>query len=325
MLGAVLSAAGGARTVRQLIVVSPDRDTVPAEIPVLADTGECLNSALTQAHQVLREFGCREVVILPADLPNITAAEIDSLVRAGRSGGFAIAPDAAGVGTNALCLVSPHLFRFQFGFGSRRLHIQEAERTGLTPRVIHLPGLEFDVDSPADLERLDEQRWPRASGLSALLRAAESGPGLGRVDSAEALEALVAVQAAELLPIAESLTLAGFGETVTYSRKVFIPLTQLCRDVCHYCTFAKAPRRLKSAYLAAEEVLAIARAGQAADCKEALFTLGDKPEDAIRGGPYGAGRGGCGQHPGVSGAHGQARAGANGAVASSESRSHGRR
>ena len=50
---------------------------------------------------------------------------------------------------------------------------------------------------------------------------------------------------AELLPVAESLTLAGFGETVTYSRKVFIPLTQLCRDVCHYCTFAKAPRHLK--------------------------------------------------------------------------------
>src|ERR1700756_2913789 len=68
------------------------------------------------------------------------------------------------------------------------------------------------------------------------------------------------------------------GRFVSYSRKVFIPLTQLCRDVCHYCTFAKAPRRLKSAYLSAEEVLAIALAGKAADCKEALFTLGDKPE-----------------------------------------------
>ena len=69
MLAAVLSAAAAAQTVRQIIVVSPERDSVPAEIPVLADTGECLNSALTQAYQVLREFGCREVVILPADLP----------------------------------------------------------------------------------------------------------------------------------------------------------------------------------------------------------------------------------------------------------------
>jgi FO synthase len=113
-----------------------------------------------------------------------------------------------------------------------------------------------------------------SSGLSALLRAAEAG----RPDSAEALALLVEAPTAELLTVAESLTLAGFGETITYSRKVFIPLTQLCRDVCHYCTFAKAPRHLKGAYLTAEEVLAIALAGKAADCKEALFTLGDKPE-----------------------------------------------
>jgi 2-phospho-L-lactate guanylyltransferase len=160
MLAAVLSAAGGARTVRHIIVVSPERDSVPAEIPVLADSGECLNSALTQAHRVLREFGCREVVILPADLPTITAAEIDALVRAGRRGGFAIAPDAAGVGTNALCLVSPHPFRFQFGLSSQRLHLEEAERTGLSPKVVRLPGLEFDVDSPTDLDRLrGQQRW----------------------------------------------------------------------------------------------------------------------------------------------------------------------
>jgi 2-phospho-L-lactate guanylyltransferase len=159
MLAAVLSAAGGAQTVRQVIVVSPERDSVPADVPVLADTGECLNSALTQAHQVLREFGCREVVILPADLPDITASDIDSLVRAGRSCGFAIAPDAAGEGTNALCLVSPHPFRFQFGPHSQRLHLEEALRTGLSPQVVRLPGLEFDVDSPTDLNRLDEQRW----------------------------------------------------------------------------------------------------------------------------------------------------------------------
>ena len=67
-------------------------------------------------------------------------------------------------------------------------------------------------------------------------------------------------------------------EHLTYSRKVFIPLTQLCRDVCRYCTFAKAPRRLASAYLSPDQVLDIARQGAAAGCKEALFTLGDKPE-----------------------------------------------
>ncbi len=159
MLSAVLSAARGAQTVRHMVVVSPSRDSVPADIPVLADSGESLNGALTQAHRVLREFGCREVVILPADLPTITAADIDALVRAGRQGGFAIASDAAGMGTNALCLVSAHPFRFQFGPDSRRLHLQEAERTGLGAQVVQLPGLEFDVDSPTDLDRLDRHQW----------------------------------------------------------------------------------------------------------------------------------------------------------------------
>ena len=68
------------------------------------------------------------------------------------------------------------------------------------------------------------------------------------------------------------------GTKVSYSRKVFIPLTQLCRDVCHYCTFAHAPRKRQRAYLTLDEVLSIARAGREAGCKEALFTLGDKPE-----------------------------------------------
>src|SRR5215213_8509290 len=71
---------------------------------------------------------------------------------------------------------------------------------------------------------------------------------------------------------------AAHGPLVSYSRKVFIPLTQLCRDVCHYCSFAHPPRPGEAAYLSPEQVLAIARAGQAAGCKEALFTLGDKPE-----------------------------------------------
>jgi FO synthase len=68
------------------------------------------------------------------------------------------------------------------------------------------------------------------------------------------------------------------GRRVTYSPKVFIPLTMLCRDRCGYCTFAKAPARLTAPYLLPEEVLAIAAAGRAAGCHEALFTLGERPE-----------------------------------------------
>lgn len=70
----------------------------------------------------------------------------------------------------------------------------------------------------------------------------------------------------------------GHGSVISYSPKVFIPLTRLCRDVCHYCVFAQPPRRGQRAYLTPEEVLDIARAGAAAGCHEALFTLGDRPE-----------------------------------------------
>ena len=79
-------------------------------------------------------------------------------------------------------------------------------------------------------------------------------------------------------PLAGDLRDAGWERRVTYSRKVFVPLTQLCRDVCHYCTFARTPRRLQKPYLTVEDALDIARRGAAAGCKEALFTLGDKPE-----------------------------------------------
>ena len=83
---------------------------------------------------------------------------------------------------------------------------------------------------------------------------------------------------AELIDAAGRLRDEGHGRHISYSRKVFIPLTHLCRDVCHYCTFAQRPRAGRSAYLSPDEVLAIARAGAAAGCTEALFTLGDKPE-----------------------------------------------
>ncbi len=82
----------------------------------------------------------------------------------------------------------------------------------------------------------------------------------------------------QLMADAARLRDQGHGRLISYSRKVFIPLTHLCRDVCHYCTFAERPRAGQPAYLSPDQVLAIARAGQAAGCTEALFTLGDKPE-----------------------------------------------
>ncbi|MCZ6888848.1 MAG: 7,8-didemethyl-8-hydroxy-5-deazariboflavin synthase CofG, partial [Gammaproteobacteria bacterium] len=81
-----------------------------------------------------------------------------------------------------------------------------------------------------------------------------------------------------LAEVAAALRDRSFLNVVTYSRKVFIPLTHLCRDVCHYCTFAQVPRTLKAPYMTLDEVLDVARNGAEMGCKEALFTLGEKPE-----------------------------------------------
>jgi FO synthase len=99
----------------------------------------------------------------------------------------------------------------------------------------------------------------------------------GNLTREEAL-ALVDCDLASLMRAAARRRDDAHGPIVSYSRKIFIPLTKLCRDVCHYCTFAHPPRKGEPAYLSLDEVLAIARAGHAAGCKEALFTLGDQPE-----------------------------------------------
>ena len=75
------------------------------------------------------------------------------------------------------------------------------------------------------------------------------------------------------------LVAAGRAGVVTYSPKVFIPITRLCRDRCHYCTFVTVPGKLAAPYLSPDEILAIAREGAELGCLEALFTLGDRPED----------------------------------------------
>ena len=93
---------------------------------------------------------------------------------------------------------------------------------------------------------------------------------LDRNLSREEALALINCSLEELLRAAARRRDAAHGSIVSYSRKVFIPLTQLCRDVCHYCTFAHPPRKNERAYLSLEDVLAIARAGQAAGCKEPL-------------------------------------------------------
>jgi len=92
------------------------------------------------------------------------------------------------------------------------------------------------------------------------------------------LESLQARPLADLMSEACALRAEGHGRNISYSRKVFIPLTRLCRNVCGYCTFVRGPKGIDHPYLLPDEVLEIARLGREAGCREALFTLGDRPE-----------------------------------------------
>lgn len=124
---------------------------------------------------------------------------------------------------------------------------------------------------------------PTEASVRRALRRAASGRALD-TDEATALLSARGAALDELFQIAGAirdagLRAAGRPGVVTYSKKVFVPLTRLCRDRCHYCTFATVPHRLPAAFLDRDEVLAIARQGAELGCKEALFTLGDRPEE----------------------------------------------
>ncbi|MCF7553223.1 bifunctional FO biosynthesis protein CofGH [Pseudonocardia sp. WMMC193] len=136
---------------------------------------------------------------------------------------------------------------------------------------------------PAPVPPAPAEKAPADSAIRRALRRARDGAVLDVNEAAVLLAArgehLDALLAAASTVRDAGLVDAGRPGVVTYSRKVFIPLTRLCRDRCHYCTFATVPGRLDSLFLERDEVVEIARQGAAQGCKEALFTLGDRPED----------------------------------------------
>ena len=126
-------------------------------------------------------------------------------------------------------------------------------------------------------DNLDPVRRARTSATAAALERALSGRALSRAD-AVGLMACPDEDLAALCAAARVVRAEGKGRTVSFSPKVFIPLTRLCRDTCSYCTFRTDPSTDPRLYMTPEEVLAVARAGERLGCREALFTLGERPE-----------------------------------------------
>ena len=240
-----------------------------------------LSRAVNAGVRAAAGCGASRVLYIAADVPLAAPAAIARLVEPGTADGCIVAA-RRDQGTNALCVPADVGFGFDFSPQSAALHVAHASARGIRLETLHEPTLALDVDVPADLRELALAAPGGATGrwLAKFQRAVEptSVSGVTRA----AADDFARAPLAELLARAAAIRDARGSPVLTYSRKVFIPLTRLCRDVCHYCTFAKTPRHLEAAYLSRDEVIAIARRGAAAGCAEALFTLGDRPETRYR-------------------------------------------
>lgn len=260
----------------------------------------CLNSGVTAAIKELTTRNITDVLVLHADLPLVNAADIDELVQTHRAHqtSITLVPDSEQNGTNAMLLSLPSSMQFFYGEHSYNKHLDFCNHNAISVHTLRNERIGFDIDLWQDFAPL----------LS--LRTAGNRPQLARwleqyddlfdesltvpiqnafymntpVLEAPFLEDHACLALAEcndtaaLMARACTLRDQGFHNVITFSKKVFIPLTHLCRDVCHYCTFAQTPKKIDSAFMTIEQVLAVAREGAAMGCKEALFTLGEKPE-----------------------------------------------
>ena len=173
MLDRVVRAAIGTVSRAEVAVISPDPDALaevgrvdPSIRLLLQDLRHPgLNPALEQAADAVREMGVSTVLILPADLPLVSSADIDNLLR--RDAPVVIAPDRHRMGTNALMVrldAFSEPFIFQFGEGSFGKHHDEANRLGVDAMTTTTPGTSFDLDTPEDLAQLDALRALSSAG-----------------------------------------------------------------------------------------------------------------------------------------------------------------
>ncbi len=153
MLDHVIATLRQVPRIHSIVVLSAERDTVPADIEVLAEQGNDLNSSLAGAMAELRDRGVDRVLVLPADLARVGPGDIERLLDVAVDKGVAIAPSDDDEGTNGIALSSALAFRFAFGPDSFRRHLKEIARHGARPHVVRSAGLGFDLDTVADLDQ----------------------------------------------------------------------------------------------------------------------------------------------------------------------------
>ena len=236
-----------------VLVVTPDPlvalDAKARDAIVLDDGGVSLNAAYSLGRLAAIERGAETCVLIPADLALLTPYGLTRLVadyadltaRVGRDS-VALVRCKEGTGTNMVFFGRQQEFAPAFGPGSFAAHMRCAPQPAYE---LSSDEAAFDIDTADDFRRLRERLHgtlsadPIAQFMTSLQSTKQKSPH--RISHAARF--LIDAPLAELTAAARVIRDRQHGTLVTYSRKVFIPLTQLCRDVCHYCTFAKAPKK----------------------------------------------------------------------------------
>ncbi len=188
MLSDVIDALAGAASVDEVVVITADADVAAfvrqAGHRVMQDCSNNLCGALDAAARQLAADGVKTVLIIPADIPTITSADVDNLIRK-HKGGLSISPAIRDGGTNALVCTPPDAVAFCYGKDSARKHLRRAERAGIVSSRLPVPAFFRDVDLPDDLVWLNSQQcaphtldFLRESGINARLKPGVSGTRL---------------------------------------------------------------------------------------------------------------------------------------------------
>ncbi len=258
---------------------------------VISDEGcDDINLAIRFGIARIVKHGAGAVLVIPSDIPQLSPEAVLGAVDAvAVSHSLAVIQARQDRGTNLLACRPATMVPLCFGPDSFEKHCRVARAQGMKVCVLPAGNLNLDIDRPEDLASFVSLRpVTRTFSYLATLQASRpehrgsallhNFPDSRNLTPEEAFELAGLTDLEPLLSAARRRRDGAHGPIVSYSRKVFIPLTKLCRDVCHYCTFAHPPRAGEPAFMSPDEVLGVARAGRDADCKEALFTLGDKPE-----------------------------------------------
>lgn len=183
MLEDVLAAVAKVAGLDGVMVATPDPDIAAfarrhAARVIDEDAGSGLNAAVTAAGRRLASEGGRAMLVLPGDVPGVRPEEVTAMLAAHRDGADAvIVPAHDGLGTNALLVAPPEAIAFAFGADSFAAHLAAARRAGLSPRVLRLPGIGLDCDTPADLAQF--ARLPGGGATRRMLAVELGGPAAG--------------------------------------------------------------------------------------------------------------------------------------------------